>query len=64
MLVRALRRREVKLEALLVFHLLAALLLGLLTAVNETRFNCAYIPMLLVAAVGLDRLVGLTKRNG
>lgn len=63
-LVRALRRREVKLEALLVFHLLAALLLGLLTAVNETRFNCAYIPMLLVAAVGLDRLVGLIKRNG
>ena len=62
-LVRALRRREVKLEALLVFHLLAALLLGLLTAVNETRFNCAYIPMLLVAAVGLDRLVGLTKKE-
>ena len=43
--------------------LLAALLLGLLTAVNETRFNCAYIPMLLVAAVGLDRLVGLTKKE-
>lgn len=62
-LVAALRRRELKLEALLVFHLLAALLLGLLTAVNETRFNCAYIPMLLVAAVGLDRLVGLAKRE-
>ncbi len=62
-LARSLKSREPCLEAMLLFWLLSALLLGLLTAVNETRFNCAYVPMLITAALGLDRFVSLTKRE-
>lgn len=59
----SIRRRELGLEALLVVQLFSALLLGLLTSVNETRFNCAYIPMLMTTALGLDWLVRLSKKE-
>lgn len=62
-LVRSLRSREPCLEAMLLIWLLSALLLGLLTQVNETRFNCAYVPMLITAALGLSWLAGLTRRS-
>lgn len=61
--LRGLKRRELNGGALVLIQLLAALVLGLLTVINETRFNCAYIPMLLTAALGLDFVCGLTRRR-
>lgn len=54
-------RREPDAGGFILIQLVGALLLGLLTQTNETRLNCAYIPMLMAAALGLDRACSLSR---